>query len=155
MTNVPAHAFEIPDYSLWILFGWIFTGLISYAVGYRLGRRAQKEGAKLNARIAALAIVDRTIADLAKPKTLVDFFSKSKAELKTVIFGFSCQLGTAKRLETEKAWNDYQQIPVNERSPFPGMIAIPPIKFDPQKVEEERKKMRAALICLRNIIGEA
>jgi hypothetical protein len=130
----------------WLASGWI---------GYKWGLKSQKEGVKLNARIAALAIVDRIISDVAKPKTLVDFFFKSKAELKTVVFGFSCQLRAAKRLATEKALNDYQALQIKERYPIPGVTTFPPTQFNPKNVEEERKAMLAALTCLRDIIAKA
>jgi hypothetical protein len=64
IAEIPSGAFEIPQYALWMIGGWILTTLITGWLGYRSGLRSQRHAEKLKAKIDVLSMIDSIIADL-------------------------------------------------------------------------------------------
>ena len=107
ITEIPPAAFEIPQYALWMMSGWILSSLITGLIGYRWGLKSQKEAARLKSRNDACAIIDRILADIWDNRSMWGDECKSKTELKKVTIEFSSQFSEADRIRIKKALDGY------------------------------------------------
>ena len=110
MAEIPSGAFEIPDYALWGISGWVLGALISGYTGDRLGLRSQKQVARLNAQNAVCAFIDRILADLWDNRSLWGQEGKAQSELKKLTLEFSSQFGETDRARIKKALDYYQKL---------------------------------------------
>ena len=110
IAEIPASAFEIPQYALWMIASWILTTLISGFGGYRWGLRSQKEGAKLKARNEVLAIIERIFADMEENGNCWNPDSKIRRDLRSVTIQFYSQFGTRDRARIKKALDSYHAL---------------------------------------------
>jgi hypothetical protein len=110
MAEIPPGAFQIPEYAIWMIGGWVLSSLISIYGGYRWGLCSQKEAAKLSARNAVFSYIDRIHADLWDNRSLWGDESKSKTELKKVTIEFSSQFPEAHRVRIKKALDNYEKL---------------------------------------------
>ena len=110
IAEIPPGAFEIPDYALWTLAGWVLCCLLSGYGGYRWGLRSQREAEKLKARIEVLSMIDSILADMPENTDLWNNNSKRRGELRNPTFRFTCQLSKRRKLKIEQALNNYQPL---------------------------------------------
>jgi hypothetical protein len=66
IAEIPSGAFEIPDYALWALAGWVLSCLISGSFagwfGYRLGLRAQEAAAIRADKLQLIPLIETFIS---------------------------------------------------------------------------------------------
>src|ERR1044071_8263993 len=110
IAEIPPSTFEIPQYALWMISGWVLSALISGWVGYRWGLRSQKEAAKLKAKNEVYAIIDRIIADMENNRSCWGLESKAKTELRKVTIQFSSQFPQTDRLRIQRALDSYKAL---------------------------------------------
>jgi len=110
IAEIPAGTFEIPQYALWTIGGWVLTTLISGFCGYRWGLRSQKEAARLKARNDVLAIIEKIVADMEGNRDCWNPHSKIRGELRNVTIQFYSQFGLRVRTRIKKALDDYHAL---------------------------------------------
>ena len=108
--DIPARAFDIPEYALWMIAGWVLTSLISGWGGYRWGLRTQKEAARLKARNEVLAIIERIIADMEGNPDCWNPHSRIRGELRSVTIRFYSQFGSRVGARIKKALDSYHAL---------------------------------------------
>jgi hypothetical protein len=110
ISEIPASAFEIPQYALWMIAGWVLTTLISGFCGYRWGLRSQKEAARLKARNEVLAIIERILADIDDDSGCWNPHSRIRGELRSVTIKFYSQFSVRIRARIKKALDSYHAL---------------------------------------------
>ena len=148
MAEIPPGAFQIPDYAIWMIGGWVLTALISGFSGYRWGLRSQKQAARLSARNAACAFIDRIAADFWDNPSLWSSYGKHSGELKRLTLEFSSQFAESDRVRIKKALDDYQKLYVRSFDY--------PAKGTPERevFDKEHKAMTEGLKRLRDEISD-
>jgi hypothetical protein len=148
ISEIPANAFEIPQYALWMIAGWVLTSLISGFCGYRWGLRSQSQAARLTARNAVCAFIDRIAADFWDNPSLWSSHGKHSPELQRLTLEFSSQFAESDRVRIKKALDDYQKL-------YVASFGYP-AKGTPERdvFDKEHKAMTEGLKRLRNEISK-
>ena len=107
IAQIPAEVFEVPQYALWNIAGWVFSLLLSGWWCYRWGLRSQRENAKREARIKALAMLDRVSAAVHPANWLPKILTNTRPELEQLVFDFAARVGAAARNRIHAAWKPY------------------------------------------------
>ena len=110
IAEIPPAAFEIPQYALWMMAGWVLSTLITGFIGYRWGLKSQKEASRLKARNDVLAIIERILADMENNRDCWNPHSKIRGELRKVTIQFYSQFGTRVRNQIKKTLDDYHAL---------------------------------------------
>jgi hypothetical protein len=147
MAEIPSGAFQIPDYAFWMIGGWVLTALISGFSGYRWGLRSQQQAARLHAKNAACAFIDRIAADFWDNPSLWSSHGKHSPELQRLTLEFSSQFAESDRVRIKKALDDYQKLYVTSFGY--------PVKGTPERemFDREHKAMKDGLKHLRDEIS--
>ena len=138
ISEIPASAFEIPQYALWMIGGWVLTTLITGWLSYRSGLRSQRYAELLKAKNAAFAEIDQIRSVIAAADNLRTVLLTGQRRLEKLVFAVSSQLHCQnRRTRIETAWADYQKLKIDE---FPVSAAS----------AEARARMSQPLIRLRD-----
>lgn len=128
---------------------WFISIVVACWVSYRYGLRSQKEAARLKAKNAVCAFIDRIAADFWENRNLWSSYGKHGAELKKLTLEFSSQFTETHRTRIKKALDDYQKLYVASFD-YPAKGTPERVTFDGQ-----HKAMTTGLKILRHEISVA
>lgn len=106
IAQIPSGAFEIPQYALWMIAGWLLTSLLSLWGGYRWGLKSQREIAKRESRIAVLAELDRVMLAVGSAHWLPKILNDSRSDLERLVFTFAARVPRSMS-RIHDAWKPY------------------------------------------------
>jgi len=127
---------------------WFISVAITAWVSYRYGLRSQNHAARLAAKNAACAYIDRIAADFWDNRNLWSSYGKHGSELKRLTLEFSSQFAESDRVRIKKALDDYQKLHVASFD-YPAKGTPEREKFD-----AEHKAMTEGLKRLRDEISD-
>lgn len=148
MAEIPPRAFEIPDYALWTVAGWLLTVFLSGWSGYRWGLRSQRHAELLRAKNAAFADIDKTPADAKISDNLRPVLRQSQESLRPLVYAISSQLNPKGRTNIETEWQRYNGLSIGA---FPTTFAGKKL----EEIQEVRASLIGPLDKLRKVIDVA
>ena len=112
--EIPASAFEIPQYALWMIGGWVLTTIITGWLGYRSGVHSQRYAELLKAKNAAFTEIDRILPVIEAADNLRPVLLAGQRRLEKLVFALSSQLHRKRqRTRIEAAWKCYQDLDID------------------------------------------